>query len=145
MTLTSMEVVQATGASYRQLDYWTRKGLVTPLRSETQHVVPRSVADPSKPGSGRVRIWDDSEGRRDRRHGRTHQMGPHTDRAIRWAFGILDAAAILAIVAPLRGWNSDFVVLGLLIGIVVVQTTTAQYWRVKIPEQFESAAGKEGA
>ena len=56
-----MEVVQATGASYRQLDYWARKGLVTPLRSETQHVVPRSVADPSKPGSGRVRIWDDSE------------------------------------------------------------------------------------
>ena len=76
---------------------------------------------------------------------RAVKMGPHTDRAIRWAFGALDASAVFAIVAPFRGWSSDYVALAILIGTVVVQTTTAQYWRIKIPEQFQNGAGKEGA
>ena len=50
-----------TGATYRQIDYWTRNGYVTPAAATTQHATPQSVADPARPGSGRVRSWDDVE------------------------------------------------------------------------------------
>ena len=43
-TATTAEVCQMTGATYRQLDYWTRNGLISP-----------SVQ--SALGSGAVRLW----------------------------------------------------------------------------------------
>ncbi len=54
-------VLAATGATYRQLDYWTRQGLVVAgwdLDDETQAEVD---AGRLEPGSGHVRIWDTSE------------------------------------------------------------------------------------
>ncbi len=54
-------VLERTGATYRQLDYWTRQGLVVAgwdLDDETQAEVD---AGRLEPGSGHVRIWDAAE------------------------------------------------------------------------------------
>jgi DNA-binding transcriptional MerR regulator len=42
--VTSMELIQRAGITYRQLDYWTRTGLLTPVRTGT-------------PGSGYSRFY----------------------------------------------------------------------------------------
>lgn len=44
-TYSTQEVSEATGASYRQLDYWDRKGLV----------------GPGSPGSGNQRRWSEDD------------------------------------------------------------------------------------
>lgn len=61
MTTPTMDVVKQTGATYRQLDYWTRSGYVTPAQAQTQHADPRPIAEKATPGSGHTRLWDDAE------------------------------------------------------------------------------------
>lgn len=46
--VTSQELIDDTGISYRQLDYWTRTGLLTPI-------------DAALPGSGYLRRFPDRE------------------------------------------------------------------------------------
>lgn len=47
MTISSRNLVRRSGASYRQLDHWTRLGIIKPIGD-------------SCPGSGHVRQWDDN-------------------------------------------------------------------------------------
>lgn len=56
-----MEVVRRTGATYRQLDYWTGRGYVAPAQAQTQGGVPRPADESAQPGTGHVRLWDDTE------------------------------------------------------------------------------------
>lgn len=44
--LTTKELAKMTGATYRQIDYWCRVGLIKPIGK-------------SNPGSGRRRLFDD--------------------------------------------------------------------------------------
>lgn len=76
---------------------------------------------------------------------RAVKMGPQTELAIRMAFWALDIAAAIAVFAPARGWEPDYVSVILLLAINVVQTTTAMFWRQKAPEQFARAATEETA
>lgn len=46
--VTSTELIADTGITYRQLDYWTRTGLITPL-------------DATRPGSGHLHRFTDHE------------------------------------------------------------------------------------
>lgn len=46
-SLSSADVVETAGVTYRQLDYWARRGYVRPL--------------PRDPGQGYPRHWDEAE------------------------------------------------------------------------------------
>jgi hypothetical protein len=59
--LRAPDVLAATGATYRQLDYWTRQGLVTFHRDLTDETQAEVEAGHLEPTSGHVRIWDATE------------------------------------------------------------------------------------
>jgi hypothetical protein len=59
--LRAPDVMQETGATYRQVDYWTRQGLVAhdrDLSDETQAEVDAGNLEPT---SGHARVWDTTE------------------------------------------------------------------------------------
>lgn len=53
--LRAPDVTERTGATYRQLDYWTRAGHTQPADRAEDDV------DPATPGSGRLRLWPAAE------------------------------------------------------------------------------------
>ena len=61
----------------------------------------------------------------------------NTVAPVRWAFSLLMAAAVVALVAPFAwDYQPDYVSVSLLAGIAAVQVTTAAYWGNGVPESF---------
>lgn len=62
---------------------------------------------------------------------RAVHMSTATRVPILLAFWLLGAASVLAVFAPvvIPGWQPDYVTLALILAILVVQYTTAYYWR----------------
>ncbi len=61
--LRAPDVMEHTGATYRQLDYWTRQGLVAVADAEQSSgsVVSKPIRDVARPGSGRAKLWHPAE------------------------------------------------------------------------------------
>lgn len=63
--LTTVDVAVVTGATYRQLDYWVKRGYVQPSEVAASGIgwsARRPVDRPtSNPGSGRRRMWHPDE------------------------------------------------------------------------------------
>lgn len=60
--LRAPDVIAETGATYRQLDYWTRSGYIQPADAEPTNGTTRKPArDVTSPGSGRARLWHPDE------------------------------------------------------------------------------------
>lgn len=72
-------VLEATQASYRQLDYWVRCGLVEVADAEASNgtIAGRPVEDVAAPGSGRAKLWHPDEVEVIRRAVVVSQAFPH--------------------------------------------------------------------
>jgi hypothetical protein len=68
MSIRSVELIRMAGISYRQLDYWSRRGFI-----ETKH-----------PGYGRHRQWDPAEVERTVMLARLVHAGLDPEWAVRW-------------------------------------------------------------
>ncbi len=69
----------------------------------------------------------------------------NTVAPVRWAFSLLMAAAVVALVAPfVWGYQPDYVSVLLLAGIAAVQVSTAAYWRDGVPESFRPRVSSNG-
>lgn len=61
----------------------------------------------------------------------------NTVAPVRWAFAVLMAAAVVALMAPyVWGYQPDYMSVTLLAGIASVQVTTASYWKDGVPQHF---------
>lgn len=60
----------------------------------------------------------------------------NTRRDIRWSFTFLGVMSLLAVLAPLYGYDPDGFTVSLLVCMTVVQLTTAHHWRGGVPAQF---------
>jgi hypothetical protein len=62
--LRAPDVLEATGATYRQLDYWSRQGLVAVADAEPANAggqAGKPIEDVTNPGSGRAKLWHPDE------------------------------------------------------------------------------------
>lgn len=57
VSLSSPQVVQQTGITYRELDHWARKGHISPRLIPGQGKRRHPDRDPNTPGSGHSRRW----------------------------------------------------------------------------------------
>lgn len=69
----------------------------------------------------------------------------NTVAPVRWAFSVLMAAAVVALVAPYAwAYEPDYVSVLLLLGIASVQVATAAYWGNGVPESFRPKEPRHG-
>jgi hypothetical protein len=62
--LRAPDVLERSGATYRQVDYWARAGYVSPVGRRAPSTTPRAVADRARrrrTGSGYDRFWHPDE------------------------------------------------------------------------------------
>jgi hypothetical protein len=102
------EVVRETGATYRQLDYWTTKGFLAVSDIEwcdpsgphhkagftARSKAADSAVVKSNPGSGRARIYDTRTVEKVRLMARFAALGVRPSDASRLADGLLDTGAV---------------------------------------------------
>lgn len=60
--LRAPDVLERTGATYRQLDYWARAGHLPPDDAESATGTARkAIEDITSPGQGRAKLWHPAE------------------------------------------------------------------------------------
>lgn len=109
--LRTVDVVKATGVTYRQLDSWTTNGWVRPTTAVTSNGdLPRPFVPADRPGSGQARLWAPAEVRVVRVMGRLVGAGMRPSAAARIAREVVEVGS--SELAPAsHGWPALQVVL----------------------------------